>query len=154
MKGGSRAREWVIFTLVCIIFAFGPDFKVFGAHYLRLPFSLFSYIPGLQAMRTPGRIMLLGYIGLGISAGFGLSWLQTRLGNRSGYRWSWFREAIPCSCFLQPVRKKHAPRPNQAACACGSIGSMYKPRCNLLQPAQLHKFRLQSNRFRLDQVIL
>ena len=80
LKGGTRAREWVLFSLLCILFALGPDLKILKEHYLRLPYALFAYLPGLQALRTPGRIMLLGYFGIGISAAFGLTWLKSRLG--------------------------------------------------------------------------
>jgi len=79
IKGDSQAKLWVTFTLFCILFALGPDLKIFGNHYFQLPFALFAYFPGLQSIRTSGRIMLIGFVGFGISASFGLAWIRQQL---------------------------------------------------------------------------
>lgn len=83
IKGDSQAKLWVTFTLFCILFALGPDLKIIGNHYFQLPFALFAYLPGLQSMRASGRIMLIGFVGIGISASFGLAWIRQQLPDNS-----------------------------------------------------------------------
>lgn len=86
LRGNRLARRWVLFTAGVIIIALGPYLKVLGtAHFtaqelpIILPFAFLSSLPGLGFIRTPGRSMMIGYIGFGIAASFGLSLLVQRL---------------------------------------------------------------------------
>ena len=80
-----RAWPWLLFALVFIIFALGPKLTVnghevlIGGHAITLPYAYLRQMPGLEFMRTPGRFMMAGVVGFGISASLGLSWLVRRL---------------------------------------------------------------------------
>ena len=50
---------------------------------VRLPFAVAKRVPGLDVMRTPGRYMLLGAVGLALGAGAGLSALTRRYPSRA-----------------------------------------------------------------------
>lgn len=80
-----RAWPWLLFTLSCMIMALGPFLKAFGqrgftVYYIQvaLPYAFLTSLPGLEFMRTPGRFMLLGAVGLALCAAFGAAWLATR----------------------------------------------------------------------------
>jgi hypothetical protein len=84
--GDKRARRWLLFLLVSMVIALGPTLKVLGRSRFTeyelpiiLPYALLTALPGLDFWRTPGRFMLVGSIGLGIAASFGLTWLRCKL---------------------------------------------------------------------------
>ncbi len=79
------SRRWLLFTLFCIILSLGPTLRIWGQTTytafklpIILPFAFFDSLPGLEFMRVSGRIMMIGALGLGISAAYGLSWLTQR----------------------------------------------------------------------------
>jgi hypothetical protein len=80
-----RVWPWLLLALLCAILALGPDLRIGGAplliagHTITLPYAYLRQLPGLEFMRTPGRFMQVGVIGLGISAACGLAWLVRRL---------------------------------------------------------------------------
>lgn len=81
------ARRWLGFTLLMVVIALGPYLHVAGADRwttlqfrVPLPYSLVIQIPGFGFMRDPGRFMMMGFIGLSISASYGLAWLAERVG--------------------------------------------------------------------------
>ncbi|HEX6384895.1 MAG TPA: hypothetical protein VF177_09510, partial [Anaerolineae bacterium] len=85
VKSGKAARVWLLFTLLWVVLALGPALKVMGRlHFTEyhlpviLPYALFTALPGLDFLRTPGRFMQMGFVGFGIAACFGLTWLITR----------------------------------------------------------------------------
>ncbi|HZY42680.1 MAG TPA: hypothetical protein VFF59_11850, partial [Anaerolineae bacterium] len=72
------AWRWLLFCLICVSLALGPSLKVLGqtqfTEYrlpLILPYAFLTALPGLDFMRTPGRFMLIGYVGFGIAASYG-----------------------------------------------------------------------------------
>jgi hypothetical protein len=80
------ARRWIWLVIFCVIIALGPTLMILGERYFTsyklpiiMPYALLSDLPGLSFWRTPGRMMLVGFIGLGIAAGFGLAWLVQRV---------------------------------------------------------------------------
>ncbi|GAB4427980.1 MAG: hypothetical protein Kow0031_08100 [Anaerolineae bacterium] len=80
-----RAWLWIAFTAFCALISLGPFLRVWGRSNatdfelpIILPFAVLTSLPGLDFWRTPGRFMAIGYIGLGISASFGLAWLQSK----------------------------------------------------------------------------
>lgn len=83
--GPKLSRRWLLFTLVCVIFSLGPTLRFLGETQFTafklpiiLPFAFLDSLPGLEFLRAPGRIMMLGALGLGISAAYGLTWLSQR----------------------------------------------------------------------------
>jgi hypothetical protein len=82
MSGSKPARRWMVLSLLCVILALGPTLKMFGRDHFTgynlpivLPYAFLTMLPGLAFMRAPGRFMLLGFVGFGIGAGFGLTQL-------------------------------------------------------------------------------
>ena len=90
-KGGNRARLWLLFTFIWVVLALGPALKIMGrlefTEYslpVIMPYALFTALPGLDFLRTPGRFMQIGFVGFGIAACFGLAWLTARYPRRGG----------------------------------------------------------------------
>lgn len=91
VRGGKWARTWLLFTLVWVVLALGPALKIMGqlefTEYnlpIMMPYAIFTELPGLDFLRTPGRFMQIGFVGLGIAACFGLAWLINRYPQRAG----------------------------------------------------------------------
>jgi hypothetical protein len=95
-KAGREARIWGLFLLLCALFALGPELKIFAINYIDLPFKAFGYLPALQAIRTPGRIMLIGFVALGIMAGYGLTWLQ----RQRSHSFKWITSGLAISLVV------------------------------------------------------
>lgn len=86
LRGGRAARCWLLFALLCVVFALGPSLQIFGRSTwtaderpVWLPYAWLLRLPGLEFMRTPGRFMQIGAIGFGIAAGYGLLLLIRRM---------------------------------------------------------------------------
>jgi len=78
--GHKSARTWLLFVLCYMIFTLGPFLKIFGEHQFTeynlpiiLPYAFLTALPGFDFMRTPGRFMLMGFVGVGITSSFGLT---------------------------------------------------------------------------------
>jgi hypothetical protein len=87
VRGRERpaVRWWALFTLVWVILAIGPQLQVAGrtafTEYdlpLIMPYAFLTALPGMDFMRTSGRFMQLGYIGLAMTAAWGLAYLLAR----------------------------------------------------------------------------
>jgi hypothetical protein len=85
IQGGRTARTWLLFTLIWVLLALGPSLKVAGrlefTEYhlpIILPYAFLTGLPGFDFLRTPGRFMQIGFVGLAISAAYGLAWLSRR----------------------------------------------------------------------------
>ncbi|NOK61357.1 MAG: hypothetical protein GFH27_549305n126 [Chloroflexi bacterium AL-W] len=83
---GSRARWWAIATFIFMVFSLGPLLRIWGeTHFtqyglpIMLPYALLTELPGLEFMRSPGRFMMVGFVLLAITAGFGLHSLTQRM---------------------------------------------------------------------------
>jgi hypothetical protein len=81
----KKAYPWLLFSLIMAVLALGPSLKLFGRRQFTeygleiiLPYVLLTALPGLEFLRTPGRLMFVGSIGLAIGAAFGLDWLSRR----------------------------------------------------------------------------
>lgn len=86
-----RSGRWLALTLIFIILSMGPVLKLAGqrefttAHLsIPLPYAVLTELPGLGFMRTPGRLMKMGFVAFGISAAYGLAWLEQRFPRRAG----------------------------------------------------------------------
>jgi hypothetical protein len=82
LSSKREARLWLAFTAVCALFALGPYLVVWGeSRFTRyslpiaLPYAVLASLPGTNAVRSPGRFMLLGAAGVAATASFGLTWL-------------------------------------------------------------------------------
>jgi hypothetical protein len=82
----KAARHWLLFTLLCAVLALGPKLLVLGETKFTdyelnivLPYAFVTSLPGLGFLRSPGRFMLIGFVGFGIAASFGLEWLAQRV---------------------------------------------------------------------------
>lgn len=81
------ARPWLILLAICLVFALGPSLQVLGQRQfteydlpVMLPYAALTALPGTDFMRASGRFMMVGYVGFGLAAGYGLSWLAQRAG--------------------------------------------------------------------------
>ncbi|HET6443809.1 MAG TPA: hypothetical protein VFI27_04435 [candidate division Zixibacteria bacterium] len=81
----KRALPWLLFFLIMALLALGPSLQLFGRRQFTeygleiiLPYALLTALPGLEFLRTPGRFMMVGSIGLAMGAAFGLDWLGHR----------------------------------------------------------------------------
>ncbi|MGD8397816.1 MAG: hypothetical protein PVG11_03085 [Anaerolineae bacterium] len=81
-----RSRQWLLLALLAAVIALGPSLTIAGrttfTEYnlpIIMPYAFLTALPGLDFWRTPGRFMLLGFVALAITAGFGLDWLRRRL---------------------------------------------------------------------------
>lgn len=112
--GGKKARIWVLFTLVCVLFALGSYLKVLGeTNFTRndlpiiLPYAFFVSLPGMGFLGNPGRFMMIGFVGFGIAASFGLTQIMQR--------WSRWRYAIlVCATLLILMENWPIPFPQQS----------------------------------------
>jgi hypothetical protein len=84
-RGPRAARLWLLFTLIWVILSLGPSLKVAGdlefTEYnlpIILPYAYLTALPGLDFLRTPGRFMQIGFVGLAITAAYGLAWPTRR----------------------------------------------------------------------------
>jgi hypothetical protein len=81
----KKALPWLLYSLLMALLALGPSLQLLGRRQFTeygleiiLPYAVLTAIPGLEFLRTPGRFMLAGAIGLAIGAAFGLDWLARR----------------------------------------------------------------------------
>jgi hypothetical protein len=75
----GAARPWILFGLAFAVLSLGARLRIDGvATPVRLPFAAAKRVPGLDVMRTPGRYMFLGAVGLALGAGAGLAALTRR----------------------------------------------------------------------------
>lgn len=86
-------KKHLIFYLVFITFfllAMGPyprflgEFIEINGSRIPLPFYFMAKIPGFDFMRVPSRFMMMGYVGLGITAAIGLNFLIQKF-NKAKY---------------------------------------------------------------------
>ena len=85
VRGPRLARRWLVFTVSGVILSLGPVLRAFGrtsfTEYrlpITLPYAFLTALPGLEFMRITGRFMMPAYVGLAVSAGFGMTWLKQR----------------------------------------------------------------------------
>jgi hypothetical protein len=77
LRDRRRAAVWLLLLLAAVALALGPTLRVAGDSWLTkqdipLPYAALNGLPGLGAMRTPGRFMLLGYTAFAIAAAIGI----------------------------------------------------------------------------------
>lgn len=84
---GRAVVPWLLLTVAWAVLALGPSLHLFGrglfTEYrlpLMMPYALFTALPGLGFLRTPGRLILMAQVGFAVCASFGLSWLIRRFG--------------------------------------------------------------------------
>lgn len=78
----QRSWRWLLLTAGWAVLALGPTLQVLGQvtfteHRVPviMPYAFFTMLPGLDFLRTPGRLMLMGFVGFSIVAGTGLHYL-------------------------------------------------------------------------------
>ncbi|MBK8049972.1 MAG: hypothetical protein IPK16_24430 [Anaerolineales bacterium] len=76
---------WLFLLLMSSVLALGPTLRIGGtsvslgdAPPFSMPFAWLTSLPGLDFMRTPGRFMLLGMVGLAAASALGLGALLRR----------------------------------------------------------------------------
>jgi hypothetical protein len=85
LKGKIQARFWLAFTLIWMILSIGPTVRflnhtTFTEYKLPIimPYAFLTALPGLDFLRTPGRFMQIGFVGVSITAAWGLVWIRQR----------------------------------------------------------------------------
>lgn len=115
-KGDRGSRQWLLFGGCMVILALGPSLRLFGhTHFtnlkqpITLPYAFFVSLPGLDFVRTPARFMEVGYVGIAITAGFGL----TALIRRWPQHWKVLLGGATLLLLLEcwPMPWPHAPLP-------------------------------------------
>lgn len=91
------ARGWLLFALALWVISLGPLLKVLDTpltfatdelvSYIPLPFALFSYLPVVDTIRTPGRANLTIGLAVAVMAGYGFMWATMRL-RRAPVMWA------------------------------------------------------------------
>ncbi|MCI0649328.1 MAG: hypothetical protein L0346_31180 [Chloroflexi bacterium] len=88
----KRLLPWALFSLAWVVLSLGPSLQILGRRHfteyglpVTLPYAFLTALPGLDFLRTPGRLMLMGYVGLGILACFGLAWVCQRFPKRAAF---------------------------------------------------------------------
>lgn len=80
------AAGWMTFGMAFAALALGPWLRAFGytwpALKIPLPYALLMLVPGLNVMRVPGRLMMMGSVGFVLAAALGSAALRQR-GSRS-----------------------------------------------------------------------
>jgi hypothetical protein len=92
LRGSWMARRWVVFAALCAVASLGPMLRVLGHTTFTsfrlpvvMPFAFVDSLPGLEFFRAPGRIMMVGGVGVALGAAWGLSWLSTRYSRYRGW---------------------------------------------------------------------
>jgi hypothetical protein len=92
VSGNRSAKRWLLFTFFCVVLALGPELLVLGENRFTnyqlpviLPYAFVTSLPGLEFLRSPGRFMLIGFVGSGVAASFGLDWLVRRFPGKLRY---------------------------------------------------------------------
>jgi hypothetical protein len=80
-----KAIVWILFSLGLMLLSLGPSLKLLGRTTFTeyglpviLPYAFFTALPGMDFLRTPGRFMTMGYVGLSMTAAYGLHYLMQR----------------------------------------------------------------------------
>lgn len=92
LKGNPRPWRWLVLALGAALFALGPLLVVGGeplsyttdgyrTHVL-LPYALLRQLPFLDWARTPGRLNVVGMLGLGVLAAYGAADVFSRFGSQ------------------------------------------------------------------------
>ena len=76
-KARRQTGAWLLILGVSMLLALGPTLRMMGDSWLTqlqipLPYRGLNTLPGFSLMRTPGRFMLLGAVGLAAAAAIGL----------------------------------------------------------------------------------
>ena len=89
-RRSRRAGAWLLLAGIWGVLALGPSLQIFGREIftqyrlpIMLPYALFTELPGLGFLRTPGRLMQMGFVALGIGAAYGLAYLLERFPRRA-----------------------------------------------------------------------
>ncbi len=82
-----RAGYALILALIGIVLSLGPELAL-GGRTIGLPYGwLYAHLPGMAAMRDPGRLGTLALLGLPLLAGLGVAAIGSALGPRLPRRW-------------------------------------------------------------------
>ncbi|MCL4263303.1 MAG: hypothetical protein KJ069_08810 [Anaerolineae bacterium] len=94
-----RVWPWLIMLAGSALLALGPSLQLLGQRHFTeyhlpiiLPYAFFTALPGLDFLRTPGRIIFLGHVALAVAAAYGLEWL--------GERFSRWRHALVVGAIM------------------------------------------------------
>jgi hypothetical protein len=84
-RGKKQGRFWLAFTLIWVILSFGPTVRLVNhttfTEYdlpIIMPYAILTDLPGLDFLRTSGRFMQIGFVGVAITAALGLTILRQR----------------------------------------------------------------------------
>jgi len=90
LRKRKQTGVWASLAGIWLVLALGPTLQVFGretfTHYdlpVILPYAFLTELPGLNFLRTPGRLMQMGFVATGIVAAGGLGWLLERFPRRA-----------------------------------------------------------------------
>jgi hypothetical protein len=109
LKTNPRPWRWVVLAVCAAVLALGPILVVGGepVEYtvdgyrgqVLLPFALLQQVPFLDWGRTPGRINVVGMLGLGILAAYGVADILPRFGNSRWRTWLFSLAAVALLVF-------------------------------------------------------
>ncbi|HET6314465.1 MAG TPA: hypothetical protein VFH60_11570 [Chloroflexia bacterium] len=76
----SRGKFWVGLALFALVLSMGPQLQVGRMQTgVPLPFRLLEWLPGMEAIAKPERLVVLARLCMGVLAAWGVGWLLSRL---------------------------------------------------------------------------
>lgn len=104
-------RLTAVLAALFLVLSLGGTLKVFGTETnIPLPYALLMRVPPFDSGRTPVRFIVMGLFFLMIVAAFGMVWLQNKLTERRGARWS---SAVMTLVFIWSTAEVYQPRARQ-----------------------------------------
>jgi hypothetical protein len=116
----QQRRGWVAIALVGFVLSLGPYLFVRDT-YLRLPLPFFAVgaLPGLDALRVPGRFALLGALAVHVLAAVALAELLRRSPKRSAV----LLAAVAAFTLVELLPRSLPERPNEVPAAYEQIAA-------------------------------
>ncbi len=159
VKKWRLALPWLLLTVFWAVLALGPTLQILGERThteydlpITMPYVFFTMLPGLDFLRTPGRLFLMGAVTFSVMAGLGLQFLHEKWPAR---RWV-VTLMLTIFIFVEgwpqpwPAQTLRTPPPFYRSIAedTAEYGVLDLP----FQPPEAASFATYSSRYQIDQL--